>query len=111
MLNKVKKRRRKSKQSKELDMFSHIFIVLNEKYDEWNIQFFVLLSLLLQAILILVAPFCKRTESTMLLLLIWSAYMLAIWASNFTVGLISNGKENPKPYYCSSKPHDCSSIL
>jgi hypothetical protein len=84
--------------------FSHIFTVLNEKYDEWNIQFFVRLSLLLQAILILVAPFRKRTESAMVLLLIWSAYILAIWTSNFTVGLISNGKENPKP-------HDCSGIL
>jgi hypothetical protein len=82
-------------------MFSHIFTVLNEKYDEWNIQFFVLLSLLLQAILILVAPFRKRAESAMLLLLIWSAYILAIWTSNFTVGLISSGKKNP----------DCSGIL
>jgi hypothetical protein len=81
--------------------FSHIFTVLNEKYDEWNIQFFVLLSLLLQAILILVAPFRKRTESAMVQLLIWSAYILAIWTSNFTVGLISNGKKNP----------DCSGIL
>jgi hypothetical protein len=101
MLNKVKERRKKSKQSKELDMFSHIFTILNEKYDKWNIQFFVLLSLLLQAILILVAPFRKRTESAMVLLLIWSAYLLAIWTSNFTVGLISNGKRNP----------DCSGIL
>ncbi|KAE8037924.1 hypothetical protein FH972_010474 [Carpinus fangiana] len=40
----------------------------------------------------------------MLLLLIWSACILAIWTSNFTVGLISNGKENPKP-------HECSGIL
>lgn len=67
-------------------------------YDKWNVQSFILLSLSLQTILILCAPFRKRTTNVIVIWLIWSAYLLADWAANFSVGLISNSQiNNPRP--------------
>ena len=59
-------------------------------YDTWNVQSFVLFSLSLQTILILGAPLRKRTGNGFVIWLIWTAYLLADWAANFAVGLISN---------------------
>ncbi|XP_050382198.1 uncharacterized protein LOC126799118 [Argentina anserina] len=61
-------------------------------WEKWNLRSFVLLSLSLQTILILFAPFRKRTPNTWLTTVIWSAYLLADWAANFSVGLISNSQ-------------------
>ncbi|XP_059436866.1 uncharacterized protein LOC132169945 [Corylus avellana] len=63
-------------------------------YDKWNIRSFVLLSLSLQTLLILFAPFRKRTGRGFLMLLIWLAYLVADWAANFAVGLISNSQKD-----------------
>uniref|UniRef100_A0A2N9IEZ1 DUF4220 domain-containing protein n=1 Tax=Fagus sylvatica TaxID=28930 RepID=A0A2N9IEZ1_FAGSY len=62
-------------------------------YDKWNIQSFVLLSLTLQTILILFAPFRKRTANFFVIFLIWAAYLIADWAAIFAVGLISNRQD------------------
>jgi hypothetical protein len=70
-----------------------IIAVIKKFYDEWNIHGFVLLSLSLQAILILFAPFRKRTGNVMVIFLLWIAYLLADWAAGFAVGLISNSQK------------------
>ncbi|GMN52396.1 hypothetical protein TIFTF001_021537 [Ficus carica] len=48
-----------------------------------------MLSLSLQGILILFAPFRKRTSRPWLIFLIWSTYLLADFIALFTIGLIS----------------------
>ncbi|GMY37189.1 hypothetical protein FCV25MIE_32431 [Fagus crenata] len=62
-------------------------------YDTWNIKGFVLLSLTQQIILILFAPFRKRTANDFVIFLIWTAYLIADWAAIFAVGLISNRQD------------------
>ncbi|KAL3522149.1 hypothetical protein ACH5RR_014983 [Cinchona calisaya] len=56
----------------------------------WDLRSFIILSLSLQTFLILFAPLRKRIESAWLIMPVWSAYLLADWAANFAVGLISN---------------------
>ncbi|PKI38375.1 hypothetical protein CRG98_041231, partial [Punica granatum] len=65
-------------------------------WDTWNLRGFIILSLSLQTILILFAPFRKRTSNMFMIFLVWSAYLLADWAAAFAVGLISNsqGEDN-----------------
>jgi hypothetical protein len=88
----VKEGRKKIKQPKELkDMSFSILTVVTKFYDEWNIQCFILFSVSLQAVLILFAPFRKRTGNVMVL--IWVAYLLADWVASFSVGLISNSQK------------------
>jgi hypothetical protein len=74
-------------------MSNSILTVIKKFYDKWNIQGFILFSLSLQTILILFAPFRKRTRNVIVILLIWLAYLLADWAANFAVGLISNSQK------------------
>ncbi|XP_010441714.1 PREDICTED: uncharacterized protein LOC104724854 [Camelina sativa] len=64
-------------------------------WDKWNIRGAVILSLTLQAILICFSPLRKRTPRRLLIMLVWSSYLLADWSANFAVGLISKnqGKE------------------
>lgn len=59
-------------------------------WDNWNIRGIILFSLFLQTILILFAPFRKSTANRLMIMLIWSAYLLADWAANFAVGLIAD---------------------
>ncbi|KAE7995539.1 hypothetical protein FH972_000320 [Carpinus fangiana] len=63
-------------------------------YDKWNVRGFVLFSLFLQTILILFAPFRKRTRCGFVIFSIWIAYLVADWAANFAVGLISNSQKD-----------------
>ncbi|XP_062161881.1 uncharacterized protein LOC133868895 [Alnus glutinosa] len=72
-------------------MFCSILTVVAKFYDEWNIQGFILFSVSLQAVLILFAPFRKRTGNV--IVLIWVAYLLADWVASFSVGLISNSQK------------------
>lgn len=66
---------------------------VKKAWNKWNVRGVVLFSLSLQAFLILFAPFRKTTARKLLILLIWSAYLLADWAANFAVGLISQSQE------------------
>lgn len=59
-------------------------------WDDWNIRGIILFSLFLQTILILFAPFRKYTANRLMIMVIWSAYLLADWAANFAVGLIAD---------------------
>ncbi|XP_060195212.1 uncharacterized protein LOC132624448 [Lycium barbarum] len=56
----------------------------------YNVQSFCILSLLIQAILLILAPFRKKTGSRILMVLVWSAYMAADWAPAFILNLIIN---------------------
>lgn len=64
-------------------------------WDTWDLRGFIILSLSLQTFLILFAPLRKRTKSNWIVMPLWSAYLLADWAANFAVGLISNSQGNP----------------
>lgn len=66
-------------------------------WDKWDLRAFIILSLSLQTFLILFAPLRKRTARAWLIMPIWSAYLLADWAANFAVGLISNSQGNSAP--------------
>lgn len=59
-------------------------------WDAWDIRGFILVSLYMQTFLILFSPFRKRTTSKWIMILIWSAYLLADWVAAFSIGLISN---------------------
>ena len=58
----------------------------------WNLRSCILLSLLLQAILLLFAFFRKRTRRKLLHGLIWVAYLLADWIAPVAIGLISKSE-------------------
>ena len=62
---------------------------LKDLWDKWNIRGLVILSLSLQTILVLLSPNRKRTHRRLFRFLIWSAYLLANWAAEYTVGQIS----------------------
>ncbi|KAF5444868.1 hypothetical protein F2P56_033964 [Juglans regia] len=76
---------------------------LKKTWERQNIRGVVLLSFLLQTILILGAPFRKRTGKKWVILLIWLSYSFADWAASFAVGLISTSQ--------SSKPGENSDLL
>nr|VDD25243.1 unnamed protein product [Brassica oleracea] len=71
---------------------------IKDMWDRWNIRGAIILSLTLQAILICFSPLRKRTPRRLLIMLVWSSYLLADWSANFAVGLISKnqGKELKK---------------
>lgn len=58
-------------------------------WERCNMEWSIMLSLSLQGILILFAPFRKRTSRPWLIFLIWSTYLLADFIALFTIGLIS----------------------
>ncbi|OMO59584.1 hypothetical protein CCACVL1_24742 [Corchorus capsularis] len=82
-------------------------------WDKWNIRGTILFSLSLQTFLVLLAPFRKSTRKRLLIMLIWSAYLLADAAANFTVGLISNsqGNNNSNPSPDQGKHKDNGDLL
>ncbi|KAM1245658.1 hypothetical protein ACFX15_036188 [Malus domestica] len=71
-------------------------ISFRKLWERWNLRGFIILSLTLQTILILCAPFRKRTPNLVLIFLVWSSYLLADWAAGFAVGLISNSQGDAK---------------
>ncbi|PQP92742.1 uncharacterized protein Pyn_17513 [Prunus yedoensis var. nudiflora] len=75
-------------------MFNLIPTVIKKLWEKWNLRFFILFSLSLQTILILCAPFRKRTPNIWIIFIVWTSYLLADWAANFAIGLISNRQGN-----------------
>ncbi|KZV55199.1 hypothetical protein F511_12786 [Dorcoceras hygrometricum] len=65
---------------------------LKKIWDLWELRSFLILSLSLQTILIVLSPLRKRTKNDWIFLTLWSAYLLADWAANFAVGIISNSQ-------------------
>lgn len=78
---------------KETNMVTPIPKSVRKLWKEWNVRGIILFSLALQAVLIIAAPLRKRTSRKPLILLIWTAYLLADWAASFAVGHISS-KQN-----------------
>ncbi|GAY68690.1 hypothetical protein CUMW_266100 [Citrus unshiu] len=77
-------------------------------WGNWNIRGVILFSLSLQTVLILFAPLRKGTGSKLIISVIWSAYLLADWAANFGVGLITErARDTPEP----SMPADNNELL
>ncbi|GLT51847.1 hypothetical protein SLA2020_252260 [Shorea laevis] len=73
-----------------------IFIIENVErlWHLWNIRSFIILSLSLQAFLILCAPLRKITWRKWGILL-WSAYLLADWVASLAIGsILSNEKKS-----------------
>ncbi|KAL0012623.1 hypothetical protein SO802_007731 [Lithocarpus litseifolius] len=64
----------------------------SELWNAWNLRSCILLSLLLQAILVLFAFLRKRTRSKLVHGLIWFAYLLADWIAPVAIGLISQSE-------------------
>ncbi|GKV41002.1 hypothetical protein SLEP1_g48584 [Rubroshorea leprosula] len=63
-------------------------------WDLWNIRAFIILSLSLQAFLILCAPLRRITWRRWGILL-WSAYLLADWVATFAIGtILSNERKS-----------------
>ena len=75
-------------------MFNTLPAVLNNLWNAWNIRVVILVSLSLQTILILLAPFRKRTSQKLVILFIWTSYVLADWAATFAIGHIFSGQSN-----------------
>ncbi|KAL5551410.1 hypothetical protein UlMin_001586 [Ulmus minor] len=63
---------------------------VKKAWKEWNVRGVILLSLSLQTILIISAPFRKRTAHKLVIFLVWSSYLLADWAASYAVGHISS---------------------
>ncbi|KAM4085591.1 hypothetical protein ACJW30_10G039400 [Castanea mollissima] len=68
--------------------------VLKKLWNAWNIRVVILVSLSLQTILILLAPLRKRTSQNLVILFIWTSYVLADWAATFAIGHIFSDKED-----------------
>ncbi|KAK4852436.1 hypothetical protein QYF36_024095 [Acer negundo] len=68
----------------------------------------MLFSLSMQTFLILFAPLRKGTANKLIIMLLWSVYLLADWAANFAVGIISDSQGNPPD---ASTPSDNSDLL
>ncbi|KAH7514875.1 hypothetical protein FEM48_Zijuj11G0136800 [Ziziphus jujuba var. spinosa] len=58
-------------------------------WDKWDIPACVLLSLLMQVFLVIFASLRKRSRNPFLVILIWSAYLIANWIAAVTIGLIT----------------------
>ncbi|ESR41325.1 hypothetical protein CICLE_v10027586mg [Citrus x clementina] len=67
---------------------------VKKTWDNWNIRGVILFSLLLQTVLILLAPLRKGMGYKLIILLIWSAYLLADSAATFAIGLIAERATN-----------------
>lgn len=60
----------------------------------WEIRLAVLISLLLQVLLIFVAPVRRRSSSSVPRFIVWSCYLLADWVADLALGLLLNNMGN-----------------
>ncbi|XP_052183676.1 uncharacterized protein LOC127795811 [Diospyros lotus] len=67
----------------------------NRLWDKWDLRGVIILSLALQALLILSAPLRKRTNRGFVLFPLWLAYLLADTVAIFAIGLISKSRLCP----------------
>ncbi|XP_052481272.1 uncharacterized protein LOC105762259 [Gossypium raimondii] len=80
----------------------------------WNIRWAILFSLLLQALLILVALLRKSARGKFNIILIRFAFLLADAVANFAIGLISNSQHNQYDkagHNANQKPEENSDLL
>ncbi|XP_020532913.2 uncharacterized protein LOC105628741 [Jatropha curcas] len=86
----------KGKLKRRKEMVNPIPENIQRIWEHWNIRIAVLFSLFLQIILIGLAPSRKWTANRIMMLLVWTGYLLADATANFAVGLIFNSQSNPK---------------
>ena len=67
-----------------------------EIWDAWDLRLCIMTSLLLQAFLLLLAPFRQRSRSNLLFRFIWVTYLLADWIAAVAIGLITKSLGDPK---------------
>ncbi|KDO38288.1 hypothetical protein CISIN_1g042281mg, partial [Citrus sinensis] len=78
-------------------MLNRIPELVKKLWNDWNIRGVILFSLSLQTVLVFFAPLRKTTGHKLIILIIWSAYLLADWAANFGIGLITErARDNPE---------------
>ncbi|KAK8664857.1 hypothetical protein V6N13_084630 [Hibiscus sabdariffa] len=75
-------------------MVHNIPLGVQNLWGKWNIRGAILISLWLQILLFLVAPFRKSSRYSFGIRLIWIAYVLADVVPNYVVGLISYSERN-----------------
>ncbi|GLU05310.1 hypothetical protein SLE2022_224150 [Rubroshorea leprosula] len=64
---------------------------IRKLWDRWNLRGLIIISLSLQAFLIMFASSRKRRGGWIIVMSIWSAYLLADWVATVAIGLISSG--------------------
>ncbi|RAL44209.1 hypothetical protein DM860_016455 [Cuscuta australis] len=67
---------------------------VREAWEEWKIKGSILASLYIQTVLVLLAPFRKRTGHRLVIALVWSFYLLADGVALFALGQIFNVEED-----------------
>ena len=67
---------------------------VKELWSTWDIRVFMLTSLLIQALLTILAPRRKRSASSFLNFSMWLLYLSADAVALFTIGLIANGDDD-----------------
>ncbi|XP_062116577.1 uncharacterized protein LOC133830585 [Humulus lupulus] len=77
---------------------------LKNLWDLWNLRCCIMLSLFLQAILILFATFRDRNRRIWFITTIWLAYLLADWVAAIAIGLITQSQGEDET--CESKSHE-----
>ncbi|KAL5543388.1 hypothetical protein UlMin_007172 [Ulmus minor] len=61
-------------------------------WEIWDLRTCILLSLTLQAFLVMFSSFRRRFKSSLLIFLIWAAYLLADWIAAVAIGLITQSQ-------------------
>ncbi|KAI4312172.1 hypothetical protein MLD38_037013 [Melastoma candidum] len=70
--------------------YAFIAAAMQKRWNTWNIQGFMILSLCMQVLLTIFARQRQRTSNRFVIFAVWSAYFLSDWAATFAFGLISN---------------------
>ncbi|PQM33198.1 uncharacterized protein Pyn_14174 [Prunus yedoensis var. nudiflora] len=78
-------------------------------WDEWNLRGCILLSLALQVFLFFCAPLRQKCRSTLIVVLIWSAYLLSDWVAAVAIGVITKSQGDPCPTKIQGDPCPCDS--
>ncbi|KAL5543391.1 hypothetical protein UlMin_007175 [Ulmus minor] len=65
---------------------------IEKLWEIWDLRTCILLSLTLQAFLVLFSSFRRRFKSSLLIFLIWAAYLLADWIAAVAIGLITQSQ-------------------
>ncbi|GMN27086.1 hypothetical protein TIFTF001_001516 [Ficus carica] len=66
-------------------------------WDAWDLRVCIIISLSLQAFLLLLAPFRQRSRSGLLFKSVWTTYLFADWIAAVAIGLITKGLgDHPK---------------
>ncbi|KAL5543604.1 hypothetical protein UlMin_007388 [Ulmus minor] len=73
---------------------STIFKNTKKLWKVWDLRLSILASLLLQAFLLVLAPFRNRCRSNLLFRSIWATYLLADWVAAVSIGLITKSQRN-----------------